>query len=152
MRSFFKVSLVCLMSHGHPLGDLSFFISLYQPYDFLIREPLYEANFNDRENIIKQFVKFTYHLHQKNIFHKDYSAGNILVINNGKGVYKFSIVDINRMEFKHIDLSLAMENFNKLWANEPTLTIIAKEYALVSGFDEALCVKLIIKYDKKTKP
>ena len=48
----------------------SFFISLHQPYEFLIREPLYEADFEDRENIIKQFAKFTYELHQKNIFPK----------------------------------------------------------------------------------
>lgn len=129
----------------------SFFISLHQPYDFLIREPLYEAGFNDRENIIKQFSKFTYNLHQKDIFHKDYSAGNTLVIDKGNGVYDFSIVDINRMEFKSIDIDTAMENFNKLWANESTLIIIAKEYAKVSALDENICIELIIKADKELK-
>ncbi|HIP52025.1 MAG TPA: hypothetical protein EYG94_08065 [Campylobacterales bacterium] len=129
----------------------SFFISLHQPYDFLIREPLYEANFEDRENIIKQFAEFSYELHQKNIFHKDYSAGNTLVIPKENGNYAFSIVDINRMQFKAIDLNLAMQNFNKLWANKLTLTIIAKAYAKVSNVDETKAIEFIIKHDKELK-
>jgi len=129
----------------------SYFISLHQPYAFLIREPLYEAGFKDRENIIKQFAKFTYELHQKNIFHKDYSAGNILVIPKKDNMYNFSIVDINRMEFKTIDLNLAMQNFNKLWADEPTLTIIAKAYAKVANIEEQKAIELIIQHDKKLK-
>ncbi|CAA6808556.1 MAG: FIG00388958: hypothetical protein [uncultured Sulfurovum sp.] len=129
----------------------SFFISLHQPYNFLIREPLYEANFSDRENIIKQFSEFTFNLHQKNIFHKDYSAGNTLVIPQNNGQYHFSIVDINRMQFKAIDLNLAMQNFNKLWADEATLTIIATAYAKVAKVDESKALKLIIEHDKKLK-
>jgi len=129
----------------------SFFTTLHQPHDFLIREPLYETDFKDRENIIRQFAKFTYELHQKDIFHKDYSAGNTLVIDKGNGIYEFSIVDINRMEFKKIDINIAMENFNKLWANEQTLTIIADEYAEISGYDKKECLDLIIKYDKELK-
>jgi len=129
----------------------SFFISINQESNFLIREPLYENSFPDRKNIIEQFSVFTYNLHQKNVFHKDYSAGNTLVIDNKDGTYDFSIVDINRMQFKSIDINLAMENFNKLWANEETLTIIAKEYAKVSKYDEKKCINLIISFDKKLK-
>ncbi|MBU1668287.1 lipopolysaccharide kinase InaA family protein [bacterium] len=129
----------------------SFFISLHQPYDFLIREPLYEVDFEDRENIIEQFATFTYGLHQKNIFHKDYSAGNTLVIPQNNGQYNFSIVDINRMQFRPIDLDLAMQNFNKLWANESTLTIIAKAYAKLAQVDETKAIKLIIKHDQALK-
>ncbi len=129
----------------------SFFISLHQPYDFLIREPLYDENFTDRENIIKQFSNFTYNLHKKDIFHKDYSAGNTLVTDKGNGNYEFSIVDINRMEFRAINTSLAMENFNKLWANESTLTIIAKEYAKISSLGEQECIELILKHDRELK-
>jgi hypothetical protein len=129
----------------------SFFISLHQPYNFLIREPLYEADFEDRENIIEQFAKFTYELHQKNIFHKDYSAGNTLVMKKEDGHYHFSIVDINRMQFREINLNLAMENFNKLWGNEPTLTIIAKAYAKIANIDETEAIELILKHDKELK-
>jgi len=129
----------------------SFFISKHQPYSFLIREPLYNADFEDRENIIKQFAEFTYKLHQKNIFHKDYSAGNTLVMPQKNSSYNFSIVDINRMEFREIDLNLAMQNFNKLWADEATLTIIAKAYAKIAQIDEAKAIELIVKHDKELK-
>ena len=129
----------------------SFFISLHQPYDFLIREPLYEADFKNRENIIKQFAEFTYGLHQKDIFHKDYSAGNTLVMPQENGSYNFSIVDINRMEFREIDLNLAMQNFNKLWADEATLVLIAKAYAKVAQINEDEAIELIVKHDKELK-
>jgi len=129
----------------------SFFVSLHQPYDFLIREPLYEADFQDRVNIIEQFAAFSYQLHQKNVFHKDYSAGNTLVMAQQNGQYDFSIVDINRMQFRPINLNLAMQNFNKLWANEPTLTIIAKAYAKLANVEENEAIELIIKHDKNLK-
>lgn len=129
----------------------SFFISLNYKHDFLIREPLYEASFENREEIIKQFTSFTYSLHKKDIFHKDYSAGNTLVKKTDDNTYEFSIVDINRMEFKTINLNLAMQNFNKLWANETTLELIAKEYSKVSKQNEKECVQIILEEDKKLK-
>jgi tRNA A-37 threonylcarbamoyl transferase component Bud32 len=129
----------------------SFFVSLHQPYDFLIREPLYDNNFTNRINIIKQFANFTYNLHQQNIFHKDYSAGNILVIKKDDDQYDFSIVDINRMEFRDIDIDTAMENFNKLWADENSLIIIAKQYSKIANIDEIKAIELIIKKDKQLK-
>jgi serine/threonine protein kinase len=129
----------------------SYFVSLKQNYDFLIREPLYNSDFKDRKNIIKQFSEFTYSLHKNDIFHKDYSAGNTLVVDNGNSNYEFYIVDINRMQFKNIDLNLAMENFNKLWANNESLIIIAKEYSKLGSYDENECIDLILKKDKELK-
>jgi hypothetical protein len=108
-------------------------------------------DFENRESIIQQFSQFTYELHQKNIFHKDYSAGNTLVIPKENGKYNFSIVDINRMQFKSINLNLAMQNFNKLWANEATLTIIAKTYAKLAQVNEKNLIESIIKQDKDLK-
>ncbi len=67
-------------------------------------------NLKDREEIIKKFVAFTYNLHKNCVYHKDYSAGNILVFKNDKNEYDFSLVDINRMEFKAIDLELGLDN------------------------------------------
>ena len=137
--------------YKYTLLKKSYFISRHQPYDFLIREPLYDKNFSDRESIIKQFATFTYSLHQKNVYHRDYSAGNTLVIDNKDGTYTFSIVDINRMEFRSVDINLAMENFNKLWADESALSIIAYEYARVSGYNQNKCKKLILSHDKRLK-
>lgn len=129
----------------------SFFISKEFNYDYTIRTPLREEDFENRESLIQQFVAFTHNLHQNNVYHKDYSAGNILVNDNKDGTYEFSIVDINRMEFKPVDLNLGLDNFAKLWLDESSLLIIAKEYAKLSGIDEQKAIDILKICDKKLK-
>ena len=108
-------------------------------------------NLKDREEIIKKFVAFTYNLHKNCVYHKDYSAGNILVLKNEKNEYDFSVVDINRMEFKPIDLELGLDNFAKLWLDESSLNIIAKEYAKLSNTYEEKAINILKKCDIRLK-
>lgn len=129
----------------------SFFISKKYEYDYTIREPLRNLDFENRELILKQFVAFTYSLHSNNVYHKDYSAGNILVCKKDEKTYEFSIVDINRMEFKEVDLELGLDNFAKLWLDDNSLEIIAKQYAKLSGVKEELSLEILRKADKKLK-
>ena len=103
------------------------------------------------ELILKQFVRFTYNLHKNGVYHKDYSAGNILVLKKDENTYEFSIVDINRMEFKKVDLFLGLDNFAKLWLDDENLVFIAKEYAKVAKEDENNCIEILKKADKKLK-
>lgn len=128
----------------------SFFIAKKFDYDFTIREPLRNKDLENRVDIIKAFVKFTYELHQKGVYHKDYSAGNILVVKNDEG-WIFSIVDINRMEFKKIDLTIGLDNFAKLWLDVDDLNLIAKEYAKLAKIEEDLAIKILEESDKKLK-
>ena len=127
----------------------SFFISEKVDYLFTIREPLRNVDLKDREEIIKKFVAFTYNLHKNRVYHKDYSAGNILVFKNEKDEYDFSLVDINRMEFKPIDLELGLDNFAKLWLDSDNLQIIAKEYSLLVNVDENNAINILKSCDKK---
>jgi tRNA A-37 threonylcarbamoyl transferase component Bud32 len=129
----------------------SFFISEKVDYLFTIREPLRNVDLKDREEIIKKFVAFTYNLHKNRVYHKDYSAGNILVFKNEKDEYDFSLVDINRMEFKPIDLELGLDNFAKLWLDSDNLQIIAKEYSKLSDVDEFKAINILKSCDKKLK-
>lgn len=129
----------------------SFFIAQKYEYDFTIREPLRDINFLNRENLIKQFVAFTFSLHQKNVYHKDYSAGNILVKQISDDNYEFSIVDINRMEFRTIDTSLGLDNFAKLWLDETNLELIATEYARLADISSTEAILLLKQSDKKLK-
>lgn len=112
----------------------SYFISEYFEYDFTIRTPLLEP-LEEREAIFRAFAAYTFELHQKGVWHLDYSPGNILIKRNEQG-YQFSIVDINRMEFRPISALEGCENFNKLWASDEELEIMGKEYARLSGLDE----------------
>jgi hypothetical protein len=116
----------------------SYFISEFFDYDFTIRTPLLEQ-LEDREAIFTTFAAYTYTLHQAGVWHLDYSPGNIL-IKRTDGGYQFSIVDINRMEFRSITPLEGCENFNKLWAFDDELEIMGREYARLSGLDESTTI------------
>jgi len=121
----------------------SYFLSLYEPYDFTIRE-VFHHEVNDVENILKQFTKFTYTIHQKGVWHVDYSLGNILITKNDDN-YNFSLVDINRMEFKNFTNEEGLKNFNKFWAKDRNdLVIIAKEYARLASLNEKETIRIVL--------
>mgnify|MGYP000055759954 CR=1 FL=1 len=107
------------------LIDESYFISEKFDYDFTIREPLLDSNFEKREEIFQAFARFTYSLHQNGILHQDYSPGNILIKKDGNE-FILKIVDINRMEFRELSLNECLKNFNTLWAKDDDIRIIVQ--------------------------
>lgn len=127
----------------------SFFLSKHYKYDFTMAD-VRDGNMEDKENILKSFAEFTYDLHKKGVWHVDYSGGNIL-INKKENSYEFSLVDINRMEFKEIKNYSGLENFNKLWLEESDLKILARYYSAVSKLDANKSIELIIEHDRKLK-
>ena len=121
----------------------SYFISVYEPYDFTIRE-VFHHKVENTEQILKEFARFSYDLHQKGVWHVDYSLGNILITKLPES-YKFSLVDINRMQFKTISSEEGLKNFNKFWAKDKNdLVIIAKEYAALASLDEEEAIKIVL--------
>jgi len=128
----------------------SYFISEHFNYNFTIREPLLRENYPQKKEILKAFAKFTFELHENKILHQDYSPGNIL-IKKEDNIFIFKIVDINRMQFKPLDLKTRLKNFSKLWAKDEDLAIIIKEYATLIKADEESCLKIAVKYSKQHK-
>lgn len=121
----------------------SYFISLYEPYDFTIRE-VFHHKVDDFQEILKQFAKFTYALHKKGVWHVDYSLGNILITKHD-AIYNFSLVDINRMVFKTIHPYEGLKNFNKFWAKDDSdLYILAAEYAKLAKIDEKKAIDILV--------
>lgn len=106
----------------------SYFISKNFAYDFTIREPLLDLDFEDREGILKAFARFTAELHDAGFFHNDYSPGNILIKKLGEQQYQFQIVDVNRMKIQQLDAVMRSRGFEKLWALDSDLDIISAEY------------------------
>lgn len=129
----------------------SYFISERFNYDFTIREPLVDKDFDNKEEIFKQFAKFTFDLHENGILHQDYSPGNILIKNEDEDNYIFKIVDINRMEFKELDLDTRLKNFAKLWAKDEDLKIIVEQYAKILGENIDFCIDTSIKFSQEHK-
>jgi len=128
----------------------SFYISDYFDYDFTIKEPLREVGFINKEDVLKEFAVFSSSLHDNDILHLDYSAGNIL-IKKENDKYIFKIVDVNRMRFKKLTLNERLKNFNMLWASNENMTIIAKKYASINNLDGKVIIKKAISYAFRLK-
>ncbi len=112
----------------------SFYISEFFDYDFEIRAVLADDNFEDRERILREFVAFSYNLHQKGVFHVDYSPGNIL-IKKHQNHYIFSLIDVNRMEFIPFTDELRMKAFAKLSASDEDRALITETYSKLAKMD-----------------
>ncbi|MCK9338085.1 MAG: hypothetical protein M0P43_09665 [Arcobacteraceae bacterium] len=128
----------------------SFFVSIKFEYDFTIREPLLDIGFDNKEEILKEFGEFTFDLHNNGILHNDYSPGNIL-IKKSFNSYIFSIVDINRMEFKELYYDERLKNFAKLWASDDDLITIVQSYAASAGMNEKRAIEDALKYSHAHK-
>jgi len=126
----------------------SFYLSVNEHFDGLMRE-LKTGVLEGREDLIKQFARYTANLHEKEVLHLDYSSGNILYKKDG-GNYSFYLVDLNRMEFdKPISMDMACFNFRRLWGSDIMITLFVQEYAANRGFDIDACMDRTFYYRKK---
>jgi U3 small nucleolar ribonucleoprotein component len=150
IKEFTPDPIAYIEFYNNNLLSDSYFIAKKFDYDFTIREPLLDENFKNREEIFASFAEFTFNLHNNEIYHKDYSPGNILICKNKNG-YLFKIVDINRMTFKELSLTERLNNFSKLWAKDKDLEIIIKRYAQLINMDEKKCLDRALSYSQKHK-
>jgi len=126
----------------------SYYVSIHLNYNYSLREVL-DFNVELRDEILKQWVRFTYEkLHKNGIFHLDYSPGNTLITNTD-GQYDFSIVDLNRMTFGPISFEKGLSNFCQLWVDHSTLRLVGREYALLRGENPEEAAKIIIEIFRK---
>lgn len=135
--------------HKNNLLQDSYFISEKFNYDFTIREPLLDNSFEDKEIILRAFARFSLQVHNKGIFHDDYSPGNILIKKEGSG-FLFKVVDVNRMRFFDLQEDDRAKNFSKLWASDEELKIIANEYKKYYQCSESFSDKVCY-YSNKNK-
>lgn len=99
----------------------------------------------------KQFIDFTYQLHEKKIVHHDYNTGNILV-NNNNGKYQFALVDINRMTFnRKPNIKESMKCFSQLGLPLNVLEFAINNYSPKRGFDieESVFYTLLANFKKR---
>lgn len=115
----------------------SYYISDFCDADLTYRELIRQPDYPDRENIVRQFTRFTYDLHEKGILFKDHSPGNTLIIKSGDS-YDFYLVDLNRMDFKTLSFEERIINFSRLTSKEDMVAIMSDEYAKLTpwSYDE----------------
>lgn len=126
-----------------------YFVSLQCPYPYNFRK-FVEEPLAGNEEILSQFARFTARLHENNIFHQDYSPGNIL-FDKTEGEVRFSLIDINRMQFCAVSEDMGCHSFERLWGPEEMFSFIAGEYAKARGFDVAICTEKTLQYHRASK-
>ncbi len=110
----------------------SYYVSEQLQCDLTYRELINDFNYEDYDNILRQFTRFTYELHEKGIEFLDHSPGNTLIVKHGDD-YSFYLVDLNRMNFKSMDFETRMKNFARLSKYEHMVELMSDEYAKCMG-------------------
>lgn len=124
----------------------SYYVSEYIKADLTFRE-LVQTDYPDGENILRQFTRFSFEMHQKGIEFLDHSPGNTLIKNNENGKYSFYLVDLNRMKFHEtIDFQTRMKNLSRLTPKREMVAIMSNEYAKLSGENEQNVFETLWKY------
>ncbi len=122
----------------------SYLITLRCPYPHLMYE-MGEAAPAVYRPMAKALAAFTAKMHDAQILHRDYSPGNILWQQDADGHYQFAIVDINRMYFGPVSMTLGCSNFARLWGPKEFIILTVKEYAKLRGFDPDESVNIALK-------
>ena len=117
----------------------SYYVSEHLECDLTFRELVEIPDYPDHSNILLQFTRFSFELHEKGIEFLDHSPGNTLIKNLYNGNYAFYLVDLNRMEF-HSEMSFEsrMKNLSRLTPKREMVLIMSEEYAKLYSkpFDE----------------
>ncbi len=120
----------------------SFYVSEHLEYDLTYRELISDFKHPNYEQILREFTRFTFDLHEKGIHFLDHSPGNTLIIQKGNN-YDFYLVDLNRMNFGTMDFKTRIKNFSRLTKHESMVETMSDEYAKCIGEDYDTVFKLM---------
>lgn len=108
----------------------SYYASEHLDAELTFRELVEIPNYPDHENILRQFTRFSFDLHEKGIEFMDHSPGNTLIKKVAENQYQFFLVDLNRMNFhESMDFDMRMKNLSRLTPKEDMIAIMSDEYA-----------------------
>jgi glycosyltransferase involved in cell wall biosynthesis len=154
-RSFeYAEKLICLgIGTPIPIGyceqknlflfSKSYYACLKSKYPNQFGDLIKDEKFPNRNEILKEIGRFTAEMHEKGVWHRDYSAGNILFrYENAK--IDIEILDLNRMEFGKVNLERGCRNFERLNIDAESLRVMATEYAISRGFDTKVCIDKVL--------
>lgn len=117
----------------------SYYFSLQQDIDGMFQDLIFDKNFPNRNEIIKQTAQFFFAIHNQGIEFMDNTAGNTLFKKTGENHYDFYLVDLNRMRFhQNISLALRISNLSRLTSDEHIVKIFSDEYARLLGVPESM--------------
>ena len=135
-----------ILTKRNGLLSYSYYVSRQVAYNRNMYE-FGEGGIEGREHILEAFVDFTVKMHEKGIYHKDFSPGNIL-FKEEKGEVTFCLVDINRMRFRPVTVLQGSANLARLWGQKPFFDFIVRRYAEKRHADAEKCLKVALQARK----
>jgi len=127
----------------------SYFVSTHTDYLLMRNFHLNKKLTEEDAGILKAFARYTAGLHEKEIYHTDYSPGNILY-KRENGNINFILIDLNRVQFKKVTKRMAYKTFARLDFSVEMLEIVAREYALQRQMDVEKSIVEITRLNLKT--
>ena len=108
----------------------SYYFSEHIEADLTYRELVTYPDWENHEQILRDFTVFCLQLHDNGIEFKDHSPGNTLIKKQADGTYKFYLVDLNRMNFHNeMSFELRMKNLSRLTPKKEMIEVMSNEYA-----------------------
>jgi hypothetical protein len=123
----------------------SFYISKHLSPDLTFRELVHQPDFPNHEDILRAFTRFSFDLHEKGVEFQDHSPGNTLIFIE-KDIYRFSLVDLNRMRFKSLNFEERMFNLRRLTPKKDMVEVMSDEYAKLIKKTKAEVFQLMWKF------
>jgi len=128
----------------------SYYVSTYTEGYLLMRTFSYDKELTEEDTVIlRAFACFSAQLHEKEIYHTDYSPGNILYKKEGENI-NFELIDLNRVQFKKVTEKMAYKSFSRMNFSIAMLEIVAQEYALQRRLDVEKSIVEITRLNLKT--
>lgn len=122
---------IAFLENFTPIGlKDSYYASEHLVTELTYRELVEIPTYPDHDNILRQFVKFTFDLHEKGVEFLDHSPGNTLIKKVDESKYDFFLVDLNRMNFYDtMSFEQRMNNFSRLTPQKGMIAIMSNEYS-----------------------
>lgn len=125
----------------------SFYVCEHLENVFEFREVIENENFENREELIREFTRFTVFMQNEGVEFLDHSPGNTLIRANADGSYTFYLVDLNRMKFhENLDFNTRMKNLSKITHKKDMVVTMSNEYAKLTGENENLVFETLWKF------
>lgn len=108
----------------------SYYVCQHLLTELTFRELVEIPDYPENELILRQFVNFSFQLHEKGVEFLDHSPGNTLIKKVAESKYDFFLVDLNRMNFhEKMDFEMRMKNLSRLTPKKEMVAIMSNEYA-----------------------
>ena len=123
----------------------SYYFSQQQDVDLMFRNLIFDENYPNRDEIIKQSAAFFFKIHNQGIEFIDNTAGNTLIKKISDNTYNFYLVDLNRMSFhKTLSLEQRVKNIAKLTTDSYINKKFSEAYAPLFGVSETVFYELLM--------